>query len=91
MRLPGIPYSEGLPPTNTMKTPSKNDLMLHALSLQIAAAWHHLNAELGSSIECDDLLAAFRSVRRPIQLDDDGKRFGARIAYQAMQGNIPSL
>lgn len=71
--------------------PSNRDLRLHSLSLQVAAAYRELyEATLqdhGNLEAANELLDAFRAVRRPIGIGPDGKRWGHEAAHRAMQGN----
>jgi hypothetical protein len=75
-----------------MKKPTIQDLALHAISLQIAAA--HRTFSLAEPVkdyyktEKDDLILAFRNTRRCISADENGDRWGAEAAYNAMQGRI---
>lgn len=71
-----------------MKTPTIADMLLHSLSLQIATAYH-VAREIPLTTEAkDDLIMAFRNVRRHINKDEDGDRFGSFSAFQAMQGLV---
>lgn len=74
-----------------MNKPTQNDLRAHALSLEIAALYrtvHESRRPTGEDDDiCDDLLMAFRCVRRGIGTDPNtGKRWGSHSAYLAMQG-----
>jgi len=69
--------------------PSNTDQILHSLSLRIAAAYHSIKVEsVGEDPMLHDILDAFRSIRRGITRDENGKRWGASAAYKAMQGEI---
>jgi hypothetical protein len=68
-------------------------MILHALSLQIAATYHTLNRISLPFIALDDealqdIILAYRSIRRHIGKDKDGKRHGANEAHRMMQGGI---
>lgn len=80
-----------LSPIHPMR-PSNRDLRLHALSLQVATAYRELyEATLedhGNLEAANELLDAFRAVRRPIGIGPDGKRWGHHAASRAMQGNV---
>ena len=76
-----------------MNKPTQNDLRAHALSLEIAALYrtlHESNGPIGTNDEaCEDLLMAFRCVRRGIGIDPNtNKRCGSHSAYLAMQGKV---
>jgi len=70
------------------KLPSDSDRRLHALSLMVAAEYQaeHRSGPIRNDNKCEDLLMAFRCIRRHINAVDDGCRFGAHSAYLAMQG-----
>lgn len=70
--------------------PSIRDLQLHALSLQVAAMYRsiHIESNGTESQALDDLLTAFRSIRRHISYENDDCRYGSHAAYLAMQGQI---
>lgn len=74
--------------------PSQLDISLHALSLQIAAVYHiaaapdaPATAESEDNI-LDDIIIAYRSIRRHINKGANGKRFGHDAAHRMMQGDI---
>jgi hypothetical protein len=68
--------------------PSNLDLRLHALSLQVAAIYREFHEmPTRNDTVCEDLLTAFRNIRRGISVDPcTGKRWGSNAAYCAMQG-----
>jgi hypothetical protein len=71
--------------------PSQPDMILHALSLQIAATYHSLNRISLPSMDDEalqDIILAYRSIRRHIGKGKDGKRFGSNEAHRMMQGRI---
>jgi hypothetical protein len=74
--------------------PNRYDMLLHSLSLQIAAVYHnthevHENAGFEERGEMhDDIITAYRCIRRHIRKGEDGKRFGAAEAHKMMQGEI---
>ena len=65
--------------------PSQLDITLHALSLQIAAAYRMAG---DNEDTLDDIILAYRAIRRHISKGDDGKRYGANDAHRMMQGGI---
>lgn len=68
--------------------PSNRDLRLHALSLQVAGAYRELY-EAGDIEAANEILDAFRAVRRPIGINPaNGKRWGSEAAFKAMQGIV---
>ena len=69
------------------------DALLHNASLQLAKAWHSSHKHGTCPLEVtDDLMQAYVNTRRAIQTrDENGKRFGARAAYFAMQGEIRNM
>lgn len=71
-----------------MSKPSQTDLILHALSLQIAATYHIVTSATYDDDAPDDIKLAYRSIRRHISKGDDGKRYGANEAHRMMQGGI---
>ena len=65
------------------------DAFLHETSLQLALAWHSSHKNNCPLEVSDVLLEAYKNVRRAIQTrDDNSKRFGARAAWHAMQGEF---
>ena len=70
--------------------PSNMDLRLHALSLEIAAVYRAFHEDDGATYQrelCDDMLTAFRCIRRAISVNPSSeKRWGSHAAYNAMQG-----
>ena len=68
------------------------DALLHQTSLQLAMAWHSSQKNNCPLEVTDDLLEAYIKTRRAIHTrDENGKRFGARAAYHAMQGEYPDM
>ena len=68
------------------------DALLHQTSLQLAMAWHSSHKNNCPLEVTDDLMQAYVNTRRAIQTrDENGKRFGARAAYHAMQGEYPDM
>lgn len=61
---------------------------LHVMSLILARIWREGYANRGdlSNEQWDAVMEAYIHVRRAITKDENGKRFGARAAYKAMQG-----
>ena len=61
---------------------------LHGMSLELAYIWRESYANRGkiSDDQHDDILEAYINVRRAITTGEDGKRFGSKAAYKAMQG-----
>ncbi len=70
--------------------PSVLDMQLHALSLQVAALYRELHiGNYPERVDCkNDLLEAYRHIRRGIAFENDSFRWGSHSAYQAMQGMI---
>ena len=63
---------------------------LHVMSLDLARIWYDgyaKNIEL-SDDQWDAVMEAYIHVRRAITKGENGKRFGARAAYKAMQGDV---
>mgnify|MGYP003146734787 FL=1 len=68
------------------------DALLHKTSLQLALAWHSSHKDNCPLNVADDLMQAYVNTRRAIQTrDENGKRFGARAAYFAMQGEVSNM
>lgn len=63
-----------------MKTLMDNHL--HRISLDIAIAYKEYYAK-GDMQIANELLTAYRNIRRHINKGEDGKRYGSRIAYDA--------
>ena len=63
-----------------MKTLMDNHL--HDISLEIAKAYKEYYAK-GDMQIANELLTAYRNIRRHISKGEDGKRYGSRIAYDA--------
>ena len=66
-------------------------MILHALSLQIAATYHTLDRISLPSFDDEalqDIILAYRFIRRHISKGEDGKRYGANEAHRMMQGGI---
>ena len=63
-----------------MKTLMDNHL--HDISLEIAKAYKEYYAK-GELQIANELLTAYRNIRRHINKGEDGKRYGSRIAYDA--------
>ena len=63
---------------------------LHAISLDLAYIWREGYANRGkiSDDQWDAVMEAYIHVRRAITKGKDGRRFGARAAYKAMQGDV---
>ena len=63
---------------------------LHAISLDLAYIWRESYANRGkiSDDQWDAVMEAYIHVRRAITKGEDGRRFGARAAYKAMQGDV---
>jgi hypothetical protein len=66
--------------------------MLHALSLQVAYAYH-ATRQMRDDMDTDeavnmqkDIIAAYCNLRRYISKGPDGKRYGAGDAHKMMQG-----
>lgn len=60
------------------------DNHLHRISLDIAIAFKEYYAK-GEEEIANELLTAYRNIRRHISKAENGKRHGSRIAYEAMQ------
>lgn len=60
------------------------DNHLHRISLDIAIAYKEYYAK-GDMQIANELLTSYRNIRRQISKGNDGKRHGARQAYEAMQ------
>ena len=72
-----------------MKKPTDFDLDLHTTSLLIASIYRRAYAAGSTNIAIlDDILTAYRSLRRHIGTTDEGPRFGATAAHRAMNGDI---
>lgn len=72
-----------------MKKPNLLDLALHEASLAIARAYVGAYNTSNTDITVlDDLLIAFRNVRRHITKCENGTRYGAHAAHKAMQGEV---
>lgn len=71
----------------TVPTPTPLDRRLHILSLQVANLFYELR-EMTPQQLTDDLLFAYRCIRRHISNEPAGNRFGSHAAYQAMRGLI---
>ena len=70
-----------------MKNPNLLDIVLHDASLAIAKAYVGAYNQSSTDITVlDDLMTAFRNVRRHISKDADGNRYGSNVAHRAMQG-----
>ena len=68
------------------------DALLHQTSLQLALAWLTSQKDNCPPEVSDDLLEAYIKTRRAIHTrDENGKRFGARAAYFAMQGDVSNM
>ena len=65
-----------------MKTLMDNHL--HKISLDIAMAFKEYYAK-GDMDTANQLLTAYRNIRRHISKGEDGKRYGAQEAHEAMQ------
>ena len=63
---------------------------LHAISLDLAYIWRESYANRGkiSDDQWDAVMEAYIHVRHAITKGKDGRRFGARAAYKAMQGDV---
>ena len=63
---------------------------LHAISLDLAYIWRESYANRGkiSDDQWDAVMEAYIHVRRAITKGKDGRRFGAKAAYKAMQGDV---
>lgn len=74
--------------------PSQLDITLHALSLQIAAVYRMAKGNPDNmplfdlEDRLDDIILAYRSIRRHISKMDNGKRYGSNDAHRMMQGGI---
>lgn len=60
------------------------DAFLHSISLDICEAFKYYYETNDKQI-ANELLTAYRNIRRQISKGKDGKRHGARQAYEAMQ------
>ena len=70
-----------------LKFPSDDDRRKHALSLMVAAEYRVEHQKENRDDEaCDDMLMAFRCIRRHMEKNENGKTFGSHSAYLAMQG-----
>lgn len=66
-----------------------SDRLLHSVSLILASLVADLSAK-DSEDELEDLITAYRCVRRRIKVNPiTGKRFGAEHANKMIQGDIP--
>lgn len=63
---------------------------LHAMSLKLAEIWRegYANRNKITDDQWDAVMEAYIHVRRAITKGENGKRFGARAAYKAMQGDV---
>ena len=63
---------------------------LHVMSLKLAEIWRDGYAERShlSNEQWEAVMEAYIHVRRAITKGEDGRRFGARAAYKAMQGDL---
>ena len=63
---------------------------LHVMSLKLAEIWRdgYANRSHLSNDQWEAVMEAYIHVRRAITKDENGKRFGARAAYKAMQGDV---
>ena len=63
---------------------------LHVMSLKLAEIWRdgYANRSHLSNEQWEAVMEAYIHVRRAITKDENGKRFGARAAYKAMQGDV---
>ena len=63
---------------------------LHVMSLKLAEIWRdgYANRSHLSNDQWEAVMEAYIHVRRAITKGEDGKRFGARAAYKAMQGDL---
>ena len=68
--------------------PTLSDRILHALSLQIAVAYTQLDMAAMDDEALQDIILAYRSIRRHISKGKDEKRYGAEAAHKMMQGGI---
>jgi len=60
------------------------DNHLHRISLDIALAFKEYYGK-GDMQIANELLTAYRNIRRHINKGEDGKRYGSRIAYETMR------
>ena len=67
-----------------IEAPTCSDMVLHSLSLQIAAAYHLVELDISES-EKTELINAYRAVRRIISKNVDGDRFGSDAAHRMMR------
>jgi len=63
---------------------------LHVMSLKLAEIWRegYANRSHLSNEQWDAVMEAYIHVRRAITKGEDGRRFGAKAAYKAMQGDL---
>lgn len=63
---------------------------LHRMSIHLARIWSkgYANRSDLSNEQWEAVMEAYIHVRRAITKGEDGKRFGARAAYKAMQGDL---
>lgn len=63
---------------------------LHRMSIHLARIWSkgYANRSDLSNDQWEAVMEAYIHVRRAITKGEDGKRFGARAAYKAMQGDL---
>jgi hypothetical protein len=63
----------------------KQDRLLHSVSVTlgcvISSGWENMPKEMR-----DDLMMAFRNIRRHITVGEDGKRYGAAEAGRMVKG-----
>ena len=67
-----------------MKPSIPMDAFLHSISLDICEAFKYYYETNDKQI-ANELLTAYRNIRRQISKGTDGKRVGSRQAYEAMQ------
>jgi hypothetical protein len=60
------------------------DSFLHNISLDICVAFKYYYEHNEMQI-ANELLTSYRNIRRHISKGEDGKRYGSRKAYEAMQ------
>jgi hypothetical protein len=63
------------------------DTYLHNISLDLCVAFKYYYARNEMQI-ANELLTAYRNIRRHISKGKDGKRHGSRQAYDAMQSQV---
>lgn len=68
-----------------MKTTT--DCLLHRISLDLAVAFREYY-DKGEDQVAEQLLTAYRNVRRQISKESNGKRHGSREAFDMMQGRV---